>query len=266
MKSYTDYEKKQEINIPEGFTATIDGDKIILTKTESEDDKIRKEIVSAINIYCSEYHRGTKVRNDMLAWLENQDNIDKTSYEIVEKEKYDFVTGHFIECRKSFNEFKKDNSYWLEYIGNDTYIGRSDNILNKEFHITPRQLYHLFSQQHSPKENGNGLEIIVNEDQIKKNLQNHDFRRMFEQKSTEWSEEDEKQLNDIIELLPNLTNRHNWLKSLKDRVQHQTIWKPSEEQLNTLDLVVSDYYHACTKESDKKAIVLKYILEQLKQL
>ena len=39
---------------------------------ESEDERIRKEIVSAINIYCSEYHRGTKVRNDMLAWLEKQ--------------------------------------------------------------------------------------------------------------------------------------------------------------------------------------------------
>lgn len=38
----------------------------------SDDERIRKEIVSAINIYCSEYHRGTKVRNDMLAWLEKQ--------------------------------------------------------------------------------------------------------------------------------------------------------------------------------------------------
>ena len=39
---------------------------------EDEDDKIRKEIVSAINIYCSEYLSGTKIRNDMLAWLEKQ--------------------------------------------------------------------------------------------------------------------------------------------------------------------------------------------------
>jgi hypothetical protein len=37
-----------------------------------DSEKIRKEIVSAINIYCSEYHRGTKVRNDMLAWVEKQ--------------------------------------------------------------------------------------------------------------------------------------------------------------------------------------------------
>lgn len=33
-----------------------------------------------------------------------------------------------------------------------------------------------------------------------------------------WSEEDEKQLNDIIRLLPGLDIRHNWLKSLKQRI------------------------------------------------
>ena len=41
--------------------------------TESKDEKIRKEIISAVNIYCSEYSRGEKVREDMLAWLEKQD-------------------------------------------------------------------------------------------------------------------------------------------------------------------------------------------------
>ena len=40
---------------------------------KSEDKTIRKEIVAAINIYCSEYLRGTKVRDDMLAWLEKHE-------------------------------------------------------------------------------------------------------------------------------------------------------------------------------------------------
>lgn len=88
------------------------------------------------------------------AWLEKQDKHLK-NYDEAEKEKTDFVSGQFIECRKSFNEFKEDNSYWFEYVGDDIYIGRSDNILNQKFHITPRQLYRLFSQQHSPKEDSN---------------------------------------------------------------------------------------------------------------
>ena len=70
------------------------------------------------------------------------------NFDEAEKEKCDFVSGNFIECRKSFNEFKENNSYWLEYIGDDTYIGRSDNILNHKFHITPRQLFTLFTKEH----------------------------------------------------------------------------------------------------------------------
>ena len=122
---------------------------IIPELKESEDEKIRKALVR--------FHKSTididGIKGaDILAWLEKQGNIDKTSYDIAEKEKYDFVSGRFIKCRKSFDEFKEDTSYWLEYVGNDNYIGRSDNILNQKFHITPRQLYCLFTQEHCPKE------------------------------------------------------------------------------------------------------------------
>lgn len=44
------------------------------------------------------------------------------------------------------------------------------------------------------------------------------LEKQSEQKST-WSEEDEKMLNHIIGLLEGLPNLHNWLKSLKDRIQ-----------------------------------------------
>jgi hypothetical protein len=118
---------------------------------ESEDEKIRKQIKQFIR------SRGMSLAqskvDSWIAWIEKQGETDKESYEISEKEKCDFVSGQFIECRKSFDEFKEDNSYWFEYVGNDTYIGRSDNILNKKFHITPRQLYCLFTQEHCPKEN-----------------------------------------------------------------------------------------------------------------
>jgi len=68
----------------------------------------------------------------------------KTICEEAEKEKYDYVTGRFLSCCRSFNEFELGCRYWLEYIGNDTYVGRSDSILNKKFHITPKQLYMCF--------------------------------------------------------------------------------------------------------------------------
>lgn len=86
-----------------------------------------------------------------------------------------------------------------------------------------------------------------------------------------WSEEDERAIGIIKIALKHPYDMEgkwdrkfvlDWLKSLRP----QNTWKPSEEQMNTLNLIISDYYHACTKECDKKAIVLKSILEQLKQL
>ena len=109
----------------------------------SEDLLKRNEIADILQEYN---------RDDLIDWLEKRGENSLVNFDEAEKEKYDFVSGQYIECRASFNEFKEDNSYWLEYIGNDTYIGRSDNILNQKFHITPRQLYCLFTQQHCPKE------------------------------------------------------------------------------------------------------------------
>lgn len=59
---------------------------------------------------------------------------------MTEKEKENFVSGKHLICLTDFNIFKKNQSYWLEYIGNDTYIGRSDNILNEKVTIEPFQL------------------------------------------------------------------------------------------------------------------------------
>lgn len=92
------------------------------------------------------------------------------------------------------------------------------------------------------------------------------------QPKQEWSEEDEiarKALINLVEMYYggciDKTEKKRLLNLLKS-LRPQNTWKPSEEQMSTLNLIISDYYHACTKECDKKAIVLKSILEQLKQL
>lgn len=50
------------------------------------------------------------------------------------------VTGKFLTCMIDFYIFKAGEKYWLEYIGDNNYIGRSDNILNEKIHLEPRQL------------------------------------------------------------------------------------------------------------------------------
>ena len=71
----------------------------------------------------------------------------QSNTEWAEEEKTHFVSGQFLQCKLSFDGFKEGEHYWLEYVGNDMYVGRSDNILNQKFHITPRQLFTLFSQE-----------------------------------------------------------------------------------------------------------------------
>lgn len=122
---------------------------------ENEDEKIRKELIKLLRNLFNNYSYFIKdpFYTKCINWLEKQKTL--ANYDEAEKEKHDFVSGQYIECRKSFDKFKEDNSYWFEYIGDDNYIGRSDNILNQKFHITPRQLFTLFTQQHCPKEDSN---------------------------------------------------------------------------------------------------------------
>lgn len=68
-------------------------------------------------------------------------------YFLTEQEKNNKVSGKFLYAITDFSIFKKEESYWLEYIGNDTYLGRSDNILNQEIKITPFQLSQYFSEK-----------------------------------------------------------------------------------------------------------------------
>ena len=60
----------QEIYIPEGFEATIKGNRIILKKTISEDEKIRKDIIAFIK---KRDRSGCDYDYDKwIAWLEKQ--------------------------------------------------------------------------------------------------------------------------------------------------------------------------------------------------
>ena len=112
---------------------------------KSENERISKKLIQLLQ-------NGGRLPDEehkqALSWLEKQSKIKLTHYDSAEKEKSDFVNGQFIQCRRSFNEFKEDESYLLEYIGDDTYIGKSDNVLDEEFYITPQQLFTLFTHQH----------------------------------------------------------------------------------------------------------------------
>lgn len=67
-------------------------------------------------------------------------------YNLSESKKNKIVSGKFLYALTNFSLFKKWETYWLEYVGDNTYIGRSDNILNEKVVITPYQLDNYFSE------------------------------------------------------------------------------------------------------------------------
>ena len=68
----------------------------------------------------------------------------------------------------------------------------------------------------------------------------------------EWSEEDEAHFDNILKRCTpgtvytstscSISEDINWLKSIKDRVQPQNLWKPSEEQIQCLYDAIEHYH------------------------
>ena len=89
--------------------------------------------------------------------------------------------------------------------------------------------------------------------------------KLYEQKPTEWSEEDERYKNTIIRAIHGAGNitpidgelAEKWLKSLRPQKQ----WEPTEEQITELDHLISGC--SCEVEIIKE---LKEELEKLKGL
>lgn len=157
----------QEISIPKGFEATIDGNKIILTKIESDDGRISKEIIKYLEQTVPHNHRDEVLKSkEWIVWLEKQANSTVNDEP----------------------KFKADAEMSLR----------------------------------------------------------------FAQKPIEWSEKDEKMLNDIIsdvkfegynnDLLASSYRKINWLNSLKDNIKFN--YSKDDKMLDKIMQIVSNYWNS----------------------
>jgi len=204
---------------------------------ESKDEKVKNKLIEFFKGYFPDEEWWENItQEDILAWLEKQGEIDKISYEIAEKEKREFVGDGFIKCYADFQDFKERETYWLEYVGNDNYNVRSDNLLGKTYYITPCQLYTIFKKQTWIEKQG-------------------------EQKPLAWSEEDESMRIKCIGIFEtycaeDASRLITWFKSLKDR----STWKPSDRQMNVLE------YYMHTLACNEHREILFGLYQDLKKL
>ena len=163
---------------------------------ESEDEKIRKEIIDYLSNELHNVKQLTPRTNEFEAWIAYLEKRKEQRPEMIQwtgknlKEVIDF-TGK----SPRFDEWFKS---WEEY---ENYVHSHNNI------------FKLFCEDGSHYEVPVGSWIVKTPDGF-----NIPSLFKFVQKHTEWSEEDEKQLNDIISLLPDLTIRHAWLLDIKRRL------------------------------------------------
>ena len=61
----------KEIEIPEGYEARIEGNNVIIELMESEDERIRKEIISFFEQFTNEELRGVNI-SDWIDWLKKR--------------------------------------------------------------------------------------------------------------------------------------------------------------------------------------------------
>lgn len=136
----------QEINIPEGFEATIEGNKIILTKTESEDEKIRKTLIEMFSNVGKKDWRDIPTEK-IIAWLEKQgsssvkwqkntpDNKPATNHSVLMKTTHGIAEGYFVgslwfQFRWSSNIKDSDVLAWMELSDLDEQDGQKPVVVD----------------------------------------------------------------------------------------------------------------------------------------
>ncbi len=195
--------------------------------TESEDEKIREKVIDVLKLNV----RGAETQmqasrgidrtfevyacNKVISWLEKQGTPAKLS----EEEQNRFAKGVLTSCAMSFIDYLDAHKCEGKMCVSN---GECVDIENA-FHNAMWDRLHRYYCKYIEKQG--------------------------EQKP--WSEEGEAVLDALIRKLegediyvsPYLAVE--CLKSIKDRVQHQSTWKPSEEQMHTLE----HYMHTltCTK-------------------
>lgn len=218
----------QEIFIPKGFEATIVGNKIILKKSESKDEKIRKSILELVK--QSSEILDKQNQNNMITWIEKQKAMDKdiifrplagTDIIVAAKQALEKIeigkevvlafNGAYIPVNgKTVAEICNEYFSWVEKQGEQKPTWSDEDDAYKLFAISAVEDYYDVK---------NPLQKAIVE--WLKSLKDR-----VQPKPKTWSEDDEEFYNDIIKYFSDLgyslSNDEddviNWLKSLKERL------------------------------------------------
>ena len=284
----------KEIEIPEGYEARIEGNKVVLVPKESEDEKIRKEMINFISQIKALSEHGCRTGWDIRkedapkcerfltyleehkesAWTEEDESFVKhilprilnpdgwTLDQVSADKKY---LTEFIERqkRKFTKEQKPANNIKPKFKVGDR-VNKNDRE-DEEYCILTITSVNIDEHCYVC----NQCSVIDFEEQ--------DLWHIVEQKPAEWSEDDEEMLRIISNRLDKFSEWATeqgfpiddptmkqspiaWLKSRRP----QPHWKPSEEQMKALSFVKE--YFKDVPSAKKEYIFLVQLYDGLKKL
>lgn len=265
-------ERAQRIlcNLPEGSTTIRDIESIFPELAGSENERVRKEIVSIVKAYRENcIDEGTHRFDDCLSWLEKQKEPDKCPEYC--------VRSHCMGC-SIYEKQKEQKPAWseedkqcfdeaieaLESLGFD---GEASNLKSLRDYRKPLNTWKPAWWNKEDELKRNNLIGLVEEikRQPLKRLEDWDGyvnwlkslpERFSPQPKPEWSEEDEHRRQQAINALDR--NGYyvlvDWLKSLRPQ------WRPSEEQIGALSWMLEN------ARGNIDFDPLKNLYEQLKRL
>lgn len=198
---------EKTIEIPEGYEARIEGNKVILERKESEDERIREAIESIIRVYgktqgewIAGYDMDTLVVHlrDAFAYLERQKEQKPTTEEVL--------------IRAGLKPFK-DGNQWCILAGDNIQegvCGFGDTIEDALYEF----LKEVCEQQKPAEWSEEDEEMfagIIADIKFTQRAHNHEVNQIVYEREIDW------------------------LKSLRDNYKNcNSRWKPSEEQMAAL--------------------------------
>ena len=260
---------EKEIQIPDGFEAKIEGNKVIFVPKESYDEKVRKTLLRC----CDDWDKGQfgcMKKEDVpsiRAYIERMKDSDKAISAIEKIDKY--IDSHTANAH-DMDDSNPDKKYYsgvddtlsdIAGILTDCYTNFDGKkwIREKDYHD---QLDAQYAQGFEDgRKEQKPAELSEEDEKWFKEIElmalyfsnNTNYREKFfnwlnslherfnSQSKQEWSDEDKKMMNEIITIMDGgkvtsgtyLSEYVVWLKSLPERFNPH--WKPSEEQMGVLN-------------------------------